>query len=167
MSMSEEQFNADIQRRFENRLGSMKLIGERYPYPLVSVHADKFAATRYTLIGDAAVGMHPVTAHGFNLGLRGQDTLAREIRHAISKAKDIGAMDVLKQYESKHMRVSRPLYFGTNAMVSMFTNDIFPARILRKLVLRIANNVVPVKNMITNMLTEMENSPWPHLPFSR
>jgi 2-polyprenyl-6-methoxyphenol hydroxylase-like FAD-dependent oxidoreductase len=167
MSLSEEDFNADIQQRFENRLGSMKLTGKLYPYPLVAVLADKFAATRYALIGDAAVGMHPVTAHGFNLGLRGQDTLAEEITRASSKGKDIGTMDVLKRYESKHMRVSRPLYFGTNAMVSMFTNDVFPARVLRKLVLRVANNIGPVKSMITNRLTEMENSPWPQLPFSR
>ena len=55
----------------------MRLMGERHSYPLMAVHASSFFANRCALIGDAAVGMHPVTAHGFNLGLRGQATLAR------------------------------------------------------------------------------------------
>jgi len=156
LGMTEEQFNVDIQRRFENRLGSMKLIGERYPYPLVAVHADKFATTRFALIGDAAVGMHPVTAHGFNLGLRGQATLAKELEFAMSQGRDIGALEVLEKYQSKHMLVTKPLYLGTNGIVNLFTNDDLPAKILRKLVLGFSNNIAPIKNTIMNRLTEVD-----------
>ncbi|MEE9575333.1 MAG: 5-demethoxyubiquinol-8 5-hydroxylase UbiM, partial [Gammaproteobacteria bacterium] len=66
LNMSEDKFNDDISHQFKHHLGKMKLVGERFPYPLVAVHADKFATKRFALIGDAAVGMHPVTAHGFN-----------------------------------------------------------------------------------------------------
>ena len=64
----DREFSDDISYQFKHRLGKMKLVGERYPYPLIAVHADKFVSSRFALIGDAAVGMHPVTAHGFNLG---------------------------------------------------------------------------------------------------
>ena len=36
---------------------------------------NKFFKKRLVLIGDAAVGMHPVTAQGFNLNLKGIEIL--------------------------------------------------------------------------------------------
>jgi len=155
LDMSEEAFNLDIQQRFDNRLGAMRLVGERYSYPLIAVHADKFFANHFALIGDAAVGMHPVTAHGFNLGLRGQATLAREIRRAVSHGRDIGSRRVLANYERRHMCITRPMYWGTNGIVGLFTDERPPARALRGLALRVANNLPPIKRMIKNRLTEI------------
>jgi 2-polyprenyl-6-methoxyphenol hydroxylase-like FAD-dependent oxidoreductase len=62
----------------------MKLIGKRYSYPMITTYSKKFVANRFALIGDAAVGMHPVTAHGFNLGLKGLEVLTKEIKFAIN-----------------------------------------------------------------------------------
>ncbi len=76
MQMDEAQFSRDIRHRFNSRYGDMKLISKRFSYPLVGVHASKFYTKRFALIGDAAVGMHPVSAHGYNLGLSGQEILA-------------------------------------------------------------------------------------------
>ncbi|MDH3977104.1 MAG: 5-demethoxyubiquinol-8 5-hydroxylase UbiM [Gammaproteobacteria bacterium] len=155
LAMTEEEFNKDIQERFENRLGSMKLLGKRHSYPLMAVHADKFIANRYAVIGDAAVGMHPVTAHGFNLGLRGQATLVKEILRADKRGGDIGARRVLIKYDMKHQRITRPMYWGTNGIVALFTNELPPVKAVRNLVLRVANNLPPVKRMIKNRLTEI------------
>ena len=77
LDLDEEKFNEMASDGFGGKLGQMRQIGDRHSYPLVGVYAHKFRATRFALIGDAAVGMHPVTAHGFNLGLRGQDLYYR------------------------------------------------------------------------------------------
>ena len=74
----------------------MKLLSKRHLYPLVGVFADRFVANRFALIGDAAVGMHPVTAHGFNLGLRGQNTLSLQIKFALKRKLDFGSLKILK-----------------------------------------------------------------------
>ena len=158
VNMDEEAFNRDIQQRFANRLGTMKLFGKRHPYPLVAVHADKFVVNRFALIGDAAVGMHPVTAHGFNLGLRGQNTLSAEIKSAISNNRDFTSLEVLKRYESKLMKISRPMYHGTNGIVALFTNDTPPAKAIRGIALRLANNFPPIRQLITHVLTEKGNA---------
>lgn len=155
VNMSEREFNLDIQQRFGNRLGDMRLVGERYSYQLIAVHADKFFANRFALIGDASVGMHPVTAHGFNLGLRGQALLAREIMRAISRGTDIGARRVLANYERRHMRITKPMYWGTNGIVGLFTDERPPVKALRNLALRVANNLPPIKRIIKNRLTEI------------
>ncbi|MCP4001237.1 MAG: 5-demethoxyubiquinol-8 5-hydroxylase UbiM [Gammaproteobacteria bacterium] len=155
VNMDEAEFDRDIEQRFGHRLGDMKLIGERYAYPLVAVHADHFVANRFAVIGDAAVGMHPVTAHGFNLGLRGQATLASLIKNARIHGKDIGSKKVLAPYENRHMRITKPMYWGTNGIVGLFTDDRRPAKALRSLVLRVANNFPPIKHIIKNSLTEV------------
>ena len=98
MDMTEAQFNQDICTRFNGRFGNMRLVTERFAYPLVGVHANKLYTMRFALIGDAAVGMHPVTAHGFNLGLSGQEILAQEVIKAIDKATDIGDSRLLKRF---------------------------------------------------------------------
>ena len=81
LSQSGASFASDIERRIKGRLGAMKLTSKLFPYPLVATLANKFCANRFAIIGDAAIGMHPVTAHGFNLGLRGAHTLASESPH--------------------------------------------------------------------------------------
>ena len=155
MNAVEAEFNEDIQARFKGRYGRMSLCTDRFAYPLVGVHARKFCATRFALIGDAAVGMHPVTAHGFNLGLSGQDLLATEIINATG---DIGDERLLRRYEWQHMLATKPMYHGTNQIVQMFTDDRIAARIMRRLTLRMANNFSPIKRIIRNKLTESHQS---------
>jgi len=165
LGMDEADFNADIRKRFGSRLGAMRLVGKRYPYPLVAVHANSFVSRRFALIGDAAVGMHPVTAHGFNLGLSGADILASEIKTAIGKGRDFGSNAVLQRYQYKHMQTTRPLFHGTNGIVSLFTNDALPAKLARKAVLRLSNNFPPVKWLIKNKLTSRTHAGGLVLPF--
>ena len=158
LDLDEEEFNEMASDGFGNKLGQMKQIGDRHSYPLVGVYAQKFISTRFALIGDAAVGMHPVTAHGFNLGLRGQDLLSLSISRALNNGQDIGANVVLKEFERKQINLSRLMYFGTNGIVSLFTNDDASIKQVRKLVLKFANRFPPVKSLITQHLTESKKS---------
>ncbi|WP_271271842.1 5-demethoxyubiquinol-8 5-hydroxylase UbiM [Aliamphritea hakodatensis] len=152
--MSDAEFEADIEQRLKGQLGSMKLCGPRHLYPLVGVHAKRFVARRFAVIGDAAVGMHPVTAHGFNLGLKSQETLSKAVLKAASKSQDIGAASLLEGYQRSHMLATRPIYHGTNLVVGLFTDDRLPAKLARKLTMRLANNCAPLKQLITAKLTE-------------
>ena len=158
LNMDKEKFCKLASDGFNGSLGVMRQIGERYSYPLVGVYAQKFRSTRFALIGDAAVGMHPVTAHGFNLGLRGQDILASAIAKALKSRLDIGSDVVLREFESKQIHLSRLMYFGTNGVVSLFTNDDAKAKQIRKLVLKFADRFPPVKSLITKHLTESKKS---------
>jgi len=153
MQMPPESFAALLQDQFQSRLGDMQLDGARHAYPLVAVYADRFVAARFALAGDAAVGMHPVTAHGFNLGLYGVETLQRTLTQALRRGQDIGSLDLLRGYETTHRRATRPLYLGTNALVDLYTDDRAPARALRGAVLRLAERLPPLKAAITRQLT--------------
>jgi 2-polyprenyl-6-methoxyphenol hydroxylase-like FAD-dependent oxidoreductase len=119
----------------------------------VGVHANRFYANRSAVIGDAAVGMHPVTAHGFNLGLHSVAVLSKLIKQAVANQSDIASPELLAKYQRQHMLLTRPMYHGTNAMVTLFTTENKPAKAIRSLVLRVSNNLPPLKSLITKQLT--------------
>ena len=150
--ISEKEFNKEIQKNFNNFFGKMKLIGKCYSYPMITTYSKKFVANRFALIGDAAVGMHPVTAHGFNLGLKGLEVLTKEIKFAIKRNIDIGSSTVLRNYQYKLHRIALPLYLSTNGIVSLYTNVTYPAKIARKLALRVVNKIKPVKRAFLSVL---------------
>ncbi|MCF6273014.1 MAG: 5-demethoxyubiquinol-8 5-hydroxylase UbiM [Rhodobacteraceae bacterium] len=155
MAMPAQAFAADIQERFGGKLGKMELITDRVAYPLVGVFARQFVAPRFALVGDAAVGMHPVTAHGYNLGLSGAALLSEALRAALAEGQGIGDIAVLRRYERAHRKVARPLYLGTNALVKLYTDTRLPAKILRGVALRLGNALPPIKQRIVQQLTQI------------
>ena len=152
-NLSPEELAATVKEQLKGRLGDMELVSTIHNYPLVGMIAQRFYGTRSALIGDAAVGMHPVTAHGFNLGLSSADILAKLVLEAEQRGQDIGASSLLEKYSSKHMLHAQPIYHGTNMLLKLFTNETAPAKLLRGLVLRASNNFPPLKKLITKQLT--------------
>lgn len=153
--LPKEEFAKEAEKMLDGRLGNMTLISERFAYPLVGAYADKFVGKRYALVGDAAVGMHPVTAHGYNLGLRSADTLAKQLIKAKQQNKDIGTQSVLQAYQWRHQLLAKPLYESTNLIVRLYTDDRPVAKLVRKLGVRVGNNVAPFKKLITHRLTQI------------
>jgi len=151
--MSPEELATSVKEQLKGRLGDMELVSTIHNYPLVGMIAQRFYGKRSALIGDAAVGMHPVTAHGFNLGLSSADLLAKLVLEAEQRGQDIGAASLLEKYSTKHMLHAQPIYHGTNMLLKLFTNETAPAKILRGLVLRASNNFPPLKKLITKQLT--------------
>lgn len=153
MSMAPDPFGLEMQARFLQRLGRMTLVSTRHSYPLVGVYPHRFVAQRFATVGDAAVGMHPVTAHGFNFGLRGVYTLSRAILAAHAAGTDIASSQVLLDYEKNHRRATRPLYLATQLVSTLYTNDSPPARLVRTAALRLGEALLPFKRAIAATLS--------------
>lgn len=154
LAQDEDRFGRSISTFFEHRLGAMHPTARPQAYPLVGVYANAFVGDRCALIGDAAVGMHPVTAHGFNLGLLSQHRLAAILTRAAARGIDIAAPGGLSAYERGHRLASRPLYEATNAIAALYTDDRLPARVLRRAGLRLAQGVTPFRRLIAAHLTQ-------------
>lgn len=154
LAMPAAEFELDIAERFGHRVGDMTISGKLHAYPLACTYAKAFYGPRFALLGDAAVGMHPVTAHGYNLGLRGAHSLAAEIALMVETGGDIGSPVALKAYNRKHQIVCKPLYWGTNGIVSLFTNTRPAAKAVRSGLLYLGNILKPANKLIMNQLTE-------------
>jgi ubiquinone biosynthesis UbiH/UbiF/VisC/COQ6 family hydroxylase len=145
LALDDAALEAAMATRFKQRLGAMRIAGPRCSYPLVGVYAKRFVAERFALIGDAAVGMHPVTAHGFNFVLLGQATLARELRATVAAGQPIHSPALLRRYERQHRLATHPLYLATQMLAGLYTDDRRPARVVRKLALRAGARLRPFR----------------------
>ena len=152
LNMTKKKINQKIEHDLKGKLGKMSLIGKKYTYPMLTIYSNEFFRDRCVLIGDAAVGMHPVTAHGFNISLRGINILRNELLNALGDKSDIGKREILEKYEKKFRKVSLPIYLATNAIVRLYTNQKPVFKIARQSLLVLANKIRPLKNAIIDNL---------------
>lgn len=153
LDLPEAAFNTAMAQRFGHQLGAMRLCSTRHAYPLVAVWARRLVAQRFAAVGDAAVGMHPVTAHGFNLGLRSIDTLAQEIVRAHQRGQDIASPALLERYQRQHQHASRGLYLATHALAQLYTREEAPARWVRQALVGLGERFTPFKRAVAASLT--------------
>ncbi len=129
LALDDAAFIAELQEQFGNRLGAFSRVGRRAAYPLMLSRADRVTATRSVLIGNAAHGLHPVSAQGFNLGMRDVAALCDCIADA--DGADPGAAELLARYSSWRSTDQRKLVHFTDNLVRMFGSDRPATRILR------------------------------------
>lgn len=146
--LSAEAFTREMEQRLEQRLGTLELASTRHVYPLVAVYARRFSGTRFALAGDAAVGMHPVTAHGFNLGLASVERLTAAVNDGLARSGDPGDPAMLARYHRRHRRGTLPLFLATRTVVELYTNDHGLMQPLRKAALRASSGLPPFRRAI-------------------
>lgn len=151
-ALDDDSLGLELSARYSYRLGAMRVTSSRHVYPLVTTYAERFVTTSAALIGDTAVGMHPVTAHGFNLGLASAMTLAEEIKRARRQRMDWADQIVLRRFEFRHRRASLPIYRATNLIVRLYGDDRLPARIARNAGIRLGRKMPAVSGAVRSML---------------
>jgi 2-octaprenyl-6-methoxyphenol hydroxylase len=135
-ALADAPFLGELQSAFGNRLGAFRRAGRRSAYPLALSKALRVTARRSVLVGNAAHGLHPVAAQGFNLGLRDVATLADCIADALadgSSCQAIGERDVLERYAEWRRHDQRKLVGFTDGLVRLFTSGHGPLRTARDL----------------------------------
>lgn len=144
LALSPEALAEELAARYEGRLGAVTLASPVKSYPLVASWAHRFVAPRFALAGDAAIGMHPVTAHGFNLGLTGVRHLSDAVTDGLRLYRDPGHAAALRRYQRRLRRDATILFMGTQMVAQLFTDDRAPARVLRRALLTAGRHLPPL-----------------------
>jgi 2-octaprenyl-6-methoxyphenol hydroxylase len=132
--LGDDAFLAELQAAFGTRLGSFEHAGVRSSYPLFLSKALRITAPRSALVGNAAHGLHPVAAQGFNLGLRDVAALVDCIADALGGpdgAHSIGDAAVLDRYAAWRRADQMKLVSFTDGLARLFTTARAPLRTLR------------------------------------
>ena len=134
LGLEDQTFLAEMQQLFGYRLGSFSKVGKRAAYRLVLSKALRLTAQRAVLVGNAAHGLHPVAAQGFNLGLRDVAALCDCIADALQESSgtvDIGSTELLERYAKWRQSDHKKLVGFTDGIVHLFTSSSPPMRLLR------------------------------------
>jgi len=154
MSWSDQEFLAEVQRRFGFRLGRFLQVGRRVPYPLFLTRATRTSAGRCVIIGNAAQGLHPVAGMGFNLGLRDVASLAELIAERAGQVDaDPGSPELLAQYDAWRAADRGGVIAFTDGLVRMFSNPLGSIRRLRNLGLLAFDLLPPAKAALSRLST--------------
>jgi len=136
LGLSDEDFTIRIQDAFGHRLGRFSKVGKRAAYPLSLSKANGLISRRSVIVGNAAHGLHPVAAQGFNLGMRDVAALCDCIADAhLEKGAlvDCGDAAILENYAVWRGPDHRKLVRFTDGIVHLFGDTRWPVRTLRNL----------------------------------
>jgi 2-octaprenyl-6-methoxyphenol hydroxylase len=125
LALDDRAFLREIQSAFGNRLGQFSRVGKRAAYPLVLSRAARLTAERSVLVGNSAHGLHPVSAQGFNLGMRDVAALCDCL------ADYSGEPGMLDRYAEWRRGDQGKLVRFTDSLVKLFGARRPPLRILR------------------------------------
>lgn len=145
MELDDDDFQEELELRFGDFLGAIKVVGPRFAYPLSLQYADTYIKERLALVGDSAHGMHPIAGQGLNMGLRDVAALAEVLVDAKRSGLDIGSLAVLENYE-RWRRFDNNVMLGvTDALVKLFSNDVEPVVLARDLGMAAVNQLPDLK----------------------
>ncbi len=136
LALDDDEFTAELQSEFGLRLGRFSRVGTRAAYPLTLSKATRLTATRSVLVGNAAHGLHPVAAQGFNLGMRDVAALCDcivDARAASDDAAVIGSPEVLDRYAAWRRGDQSKLVRFTDGLVRLFGSSRLPLRVARNI----------------------------------
>jgi 2-octaprenyl-6-methoxyphenol hydroxylase len=145
LKMPEADFLAELRRRFGDFLGELSLEGPRFGYPLSLQLAERMIGPRVALAGDAAHGIHPLAGQGLNLGLKDVAALAECIADGVSLGLDPGDVTILERYQRWRRFDNVTMALGMEFFDRLFSNDVAPLRLARRIGLAGVNAVGPAR----------------------
>jgi 2-octaprenyl-6-methoxyphenol hydroxylase len=148
MTLDDAAFLTGLQAQFGRRLGDLRTPGRRRAYPLKLLVAERVAGPRFALIGNAAHGIHPNGAQGFNLGLRDVAALAEVVVAARAAGADPGRETTMRLYADMRRADHKRTIRATDGLARIFYNDILPVKLLRNLSMVTIDMVPPLKQVL-------------------
>lgn len=139
-------FDAEVAQRFGDHLGSTRVDGPRWSFPLGLLHAERYVDHRLALVGDAAHAMHPIAGQGLNVALRDVAVLAELVVDAARLGLDLGDPGLLQRYERARRFDALTFLVATDGLNRLFSTDLAPVRLVRDFGLGLVNRLPRLKH---------------------
>jgi 2-octaprenyl-6-methoxyphenol hydroxylase len=146
-SLPDDEFHAELERRFGLHLGEISAEGARRTYPLGFAVARAFVAERVALIGDAAHVIHPIAGQGLNMGLKDVAALAECVVDAARLGLDPGGGEVLDRYQRWRRFDTAAMGIATDGLNRLFSNRSDVLRLIRDVGLGLVERMPALKRL--------------------
>jgi len=147
-ALPDDELSETVERRSHSILGKVTVEPGRGVFPLAVETAERFAARRIALIGEAAHVVPPIGAQGLNLGLRDAATIGELAVEAHRDGRDPGSDRLLAEYD----RLRRPDVASRTAAVDILNRtlvaEFLPAHGMRGLGLYLLDRIGPLRRAV-------------------
>jgi 2-octaprenyl-6-methoxyphenol hydroxylase len=146
VALTNDEFHAELERRFGLHLGEIAAVGPRRVHPLGLSVARAFIADRLALVGDAAHVIHPIAGQGLNMGLKDVAALAEVIVDAARLGLDPGSLAVLERYQRWRRFDTVAMGVATDGLNRLFSNRSDVLRLARDVGLGLVDRLPALKH---------------------
>lgn len=157
-----------LNRKVATMVGECRPVAAPVVRQLGLTQAATPADNRLALVGDADCAIHPIAGQGFNLALRGVESLI----NCLKQATDLGleAKEGLGRYCARRRSAAVAMAFATDTLNSLFSYRFLPLVAARGLGMRLVAGCPPLKRAFIHTAMgvrggirgELGESPWEH-----
>ena len=149
--LNNKDFEIELTKQCENKLGEIKLLSNRAYFPLTRQHAKTYTQDNIALIGDAAHRIHPLAGQGANIGILDAVALKDNIQKAINKSRKYYTLNWLKKYEQTRWFANQSMMLSMSGFNLLFSNNNYLYEKLRTHGLNLADKSHAFKNICSRM----------------
>jgi len=159
VSLSEADFQTELQSVVGYDKGRIVKVGERFSYPLALVKAQEQVRSNLVVLGNAAHALHPVAGQGFNLALRDAFCLAEVLIEAHRNGDELGDVSILSQYQRRQTQDQAVTIGMSHALPVSFMQEGLHWSILRGLAMTAMDLVPTAKQLFANQAMGLVGKP--------
>ncbi|WP_267383487.1 FAD-dependent hydroxylase [Cyanobacterium sp. uoEpiScrs1] len=151
--LDETEFLRQLQQRTGGLLGELKLVSDRFIFPVQLMQSRRYTDHRLALVGDAAHCCHPLGGQGLNLGIRDVAALVETLQKSYQRGEDIGSLKVLKRYENWRRNENWVILGFTDFLNRLFSNQWWLSMKMRRLGLWLTNTFPLIRRLSLQLMT--------------
>lgn len=148
MTITDTEFCTVLEKAFEQKLGSILQVSQRFIYPLKQRHAKTYIQPQVALIGDAAHSIHPLAGQGVNLGFLDAQVLAQEISRAQEHNIPLQDFSILRRYQRQRLGHNLGMMSAMEGFKQLFANRSLSTNWLRNFGMRQLDSSSAIKKLI-------------------
>jgi ubiquinone biosynthesis UbiH/UbiF/VisC/COQ6 family hydroxylase len=119
-SLADEAFAQRLEEVLQGAAGTLGPMTPRMKFPLRLMHAERYVAPGFALVGDSAHVIHPLAGQGLNLGLADAEQLVLEVVEAKAAGRDWRSLRTLRRYERARTDANLEMMALTDALHRAF-----------------------------------------------
>jgi 2-octaprenyl-6-methoxyphenol hydroxylase len=143
-----DELGLELEARAHSLLGTFTVEPGRGIFPLAVSTANRFAARRVALVGEAAHVLPPIGAQGLNLGLRDAAMVAQIAGDAARTGGDCGGQPVTQQYAQRRRADIASRTIAVDLLNRSLLTDFLPLQALRGLGLYALDRIGPLRRAL-------------------
>jgi 2-octaprenyl-6-methoxyphenol hydroxylase len=147
-TLSDDELSLELERRSQSILGKIKVEPGRGLFPLTMSRAERLAANRIALVGEAAHVLPPIGAQGLNLGLRDAAAIGEFAANASRNGYDPGADNVLHDYDRTRRADIGSRTIAIDLLNRSLLSDFLPLQGARGLGLYMLDRIGPLRRAV-------------------
>jgi len=151
MQRDDEGFGDALSERLSGLLGAVSDVGTRAEFPVAGLTANRLAAKRTVLLGEAAHILPPIGAQGLNLGFRDAAALADCVADALREARDPGGEEVLDAYARARRLDVMTRTLGVDLLSRSLLTSLPPLQAARGIVLHGLKALPPLRRAVMRL----------------